>query len=546
MFFCVLFIFSGPARAEAATQIYRSVGPNNTSDLNATNPRTVSIIGTVATFSSYMPIKMGVGDVLQYDPGSGLTLAFISGRTSSTIFTVQAVDGNAPEETGAGTSVSVFRAYTGLSNAESGTENTAINASLRDFDTWIGGKDIVNPDQQWNIACYGDAADTTPGVVIQGWTTDDDNFIKIYTPHLYSEAGTSQRHVGDWDTSKYYLVVSSDTPDGPPIKINTGSDTSSVNVWIDGLQIFTDSQISNSYGIEAYNVTGETRISNNYIRSYSGLTSNYGLYIHNLTHTGNYKVWNNIITLFNDGGINLSGSENTLYAYNNTVYGIYDSDICYKQTNGTFVAKNNITRNCETGYGGTFDGSSTNNLSNRTDAPGANPVNGVMVYFSDSPGLDYRLAAKDTDVIGFGADLSVDSNLYFSSDFEDQVRGASWDIGADEYVYRDVMHPVITAFTIPATANSLTVSITEFTATDNIAVTGYMLTESSSPPSADDFGWSENTQTTYTFFSQGFHALYAWAKDAAGGVSKSRNDSVTITLPGDTISPNEPTGLSVR
>ncbi len=101
----------------------------------------------------------------------------------------------------------------------------------------------------------------------------------------------------------------------------------------------------------------------------------------------------------------------------------------------------------------------------------------------------------------------------------------------------DIEAPVITSFTIPATSDSLTVPITSFEATDNVEVTGYLLTETSSIPLASDPNWSVATSTTYTFSSEGTKTLYAWAKDAANNISTSSNASVTITLPPPDTSP---------
>lgn len=102
----------------------------------------------------------------------------------------------------------------------------------------------------------------------------------------------------------------------------------------------------------------------------------------------------------------------------------------------------------------------------------------------------------------------------------------------------DVTAPTVTAFTIPSTASSLTVSISTFTATDAVGVTGYKITESATPPSSGATGWTGSAPTNYTFGSAGANTLYAWAKDAAGNVSSSANDSVTITL---TTVPGAPT-----
>jgi hypothetical protein len=74
------------------------------------------------------------------------------------------------------------------------------------------------------------------------------------------------------------------------------------------------------------------------------------------------------------------------------------------------------------------------------------------------------------------------------------------------------------------------VQFTNFSATDNVRVTGYMVTESSTTPAAADAGWSSDPTASYTFASAGNKTLYAWAKDAAGNVSLSKSDAVTIDL----------------
>lgn len=83
----------------------------------------------------------------------------------------------------------------------------------------------------------------------------------------------------------------------------------------------------------------------------------------------------------------------------------------------------------------------------------------------------------------------------------------------------DSTAPEITAFTIPATAPDLELDITTFTATDDTAVTGYLVNESASTPSIDDPDWSGSVPTTYTFASAGAKTLYAWVKDAEGNIS---------------------------
>jgi hypothetical protein len=98
----------------------------------------------------------------------------------------------------------------------------------------------------------------------------------------------------------------------------------------------------------------------------------------------------------------------------------------------------------------------------------------------------------------------------------------------------DVTKPTVTGFAIPSTSTSLTVPVSIFTATDNVAVSGFKLTETSAAPNAGDIGWTAIAPTSYSFSGSGTKTLYAWVKDAAGNVSTSLSDQVIITLSNDT------------
>ncbi|HIJ88619.1 MAG TPA: hypothetical protein HPP97_13230 [Desulfuromonadales bacterium] len=92
----------------------------------------------------------------------------------------------------------------------------------------------------------------------------------------------------------------------------------------------------------------------------------------------------------------------------------------------------------------------------------------------------------------------------------------------------DTIAPVVGAFSLPATSASLTVTVSAFTATDNVAVTGYLITTSSTAPAASAAGWTASAPATVTAVA-GANTFYAWARDAAGNVSLSKIASVTIT-----------------
>jgi parallel beta-helix repeat protein len=100
----------------------------------------------------------------------------------------------------------------------------------------------------------------------------------------------------------------------------------------------------------------------------------------------------------------------------------------------------------------------------------------------------------------------------------------------------DTIAPTVTAFIIPASSSTLAVPITTFTATDYIAVTAYMITETASAPTVSDAGWLVSPPASFTFVSSGSKTLYAWAKDAAGHVSASRSANVVVTV-ADTVAP---------
>ena len=83
----------------------------------------------------------------------------------------------------------------------------------------------------------------------------------------------------------------------------------------------------------------------------------------------------------------------------------------------------------------------------------------------------------------------------------------------------DTEKPVVTAFSVAVSESfEMTIGVT-FTATDNHTINGYMITTSSTPPSATDPGWSTDLPTTFTLTTAGPNTIYAWAKDAAGNVS---------------------------
>ncbi len=94
----------------------------------------------------------------------------------------------------------------------------------------------------------------------------------------------------------------------------------------------------------------------------------------------------------------------------------------------------------------------------------------------------------------------------------------------------DSTAPVITSFSIPETISSLEVPVLTFSATDNVGIAGYLITETTDSPDASDVNWSTNAPESYTLASSGTYKLYAWTKDVQGNVSKSTVKTVTVSF----------------
>lgn len=140
-------------------------------------------------------------------------------------------------------------------------------------------------------------------------------------------------------------------------------------------------------------------------------------------------------------GVAVGSSGGTVYLYNNTyVTSLADNgyyDAAYGRTGTSTV----VARNCiavSTGvptnwscFSGTYDSSSSNNVSSDGTAPGSSSKTGVVPSFVSSTNFD--LQSSDTVARDSGADLSGVANFPFSVDILGNARSGTWDIGAFEY-----------------------------------------------------------------------------------------------------------------
>ena len=113
---------------------------------------------------------------------------------------------------------------------------------------------------------------------------------------------------------------------------------------------------------------------------------------------------------------------------------------------------------------------------------------------------------------------------------KDAVGSVSAIYGSPVSVRVDTTSPTVTLFTLPASSNSFDIPVTSFTASDDVDVTGYLITESSTPPLADADGWSALGPGTYPVVTDGSFTLYPWVKDAAGNISPLFSGPVSVTV----------------
>ena len=91
--------------------------------------------------------------------------------------------------------------------------------------------------------------------------------------------------------------------------------------------------------------------------------------------------------------------------------------------------------------------------------------------------------------------------------------------------------PVITAFSLPETSDSLSVPLTFTAQKEGGAIAGYYLSTSQETPAPSSAGWTATPPAHVTFEREGEWILYGWVKDDTGRVSERASASVSIGRP---------------
>jgi hypothetical protein len=386
----------------------------------------VTISGTTVTFSeAQTAANMGVGDVIDYD--SDNKKCYISGKTSTTVWSCVSATGTNPTEVTDAAVNSITHAFDSLSAAEAGAP------------TLLGASDLTSANVVLNIPCYYDSGPDTTEVTISGYTTGPSNYIKIYAPHdISSEVNQSQRHEGKWDEEKYRIERATTSTYQWALEVLDD------HVWIDGLQFILNYSHDNSRTIVAgSSISAEEnylKISNNILKGNTLTNDVIGSGIRSSAQTNKIYAWNNIAYGYRDAdgthgvAFYVAGStaNNEAVYYNNTAYG--NSTGFYEAMYQSGILKNNLAYNNDTDFSTGFDPLCDYNISSDGTAPGTNSKTNVIVQFADAENYDFHLSNFDTVARDAGTNLSNDPYLAFGDDIDGESRniGGTWDIGADE------------------------------------------------------------------------------------------------------------------
>lgn len=418
---------------------YRSIQPGITAAIasNTGGTITLTISGTTATFSAAMPDSFGQGDLLHYDVNNNGTpdnTGFVVSRESSTSFTLQdSLGGSATlNAVTADDSWNAYRAYTSLVNARNKTENTGVPAANRNFDQSVNS--LITTGETRNLVCY--PGTDASAVDFNDWDSDTSNRLRIYTPYLATHAGRNMRHSGKFTARCYFLSTSDATGS---LKLNTASGN---DHWfeISGLQI--KNTVGDGFSAGDNSTSAEVMYFDSCIfigsNNSSTSTSHSGIDISG--GSGTWRIsnclfysWNSTAASNNNAGVHVNQTSSTAYIYN---CNSWDGDRGFVQIVGTGVAKNSIvtagTSASPTGWQGSWDAASTNNVDNRSAAPGSNAKNGQVPAYVDSTNLDFHLKSSDNVALGAGVDLSADANYPFTNDIDQGTRSGTWDRGIDQ------------------------------------------------------------------------------------------------------------------
>jgi hypothetical protein len=416
---------------------FRSVGVN-ASDLVTT---TGEIVGDVATFAAPVPSSVGVGDVVVVVGGAFLPPpAFVSERLGPATFRVQAADGGPPAAAGPGSEVQIYRAYTSLAAWQALDENPAVPAGARDFDR---DRMLVDARSTLQVALYADG-DDHGNVVISGWQTSPEHYLRFFTPVRSDEVGASQRHGGAVARGYRFTADANLTA----IQILQS------HVRVEGVVVISfPASATHFAGVEVIGDAPDidVRVSHNLVDGNRSDSSNGALHLEAIgaSASGVFRVSNNVVWGSSVGSSECiwhrdqSGATALFYIAHNTAWNCARG-IEARDTAGRAIAINNIAFSLvgpafyEYNGPDEYGAGSTHNVSgdNTAAAPGTPSVVGAdpaaLFVGVDPAAPDLHLRAG-APILGMGLDLSADPRFAVTDDIDGQPRPpGAVDPGADQ------------------------------------------------------------------------------------------------------------------
>jgi len=309
-----------------------------------------------------------------------------------------------------------------------------------DYDSlydWEAGEqgDLTGARDEIAVAtcrCTGGTADTTI-FTIAGWTTSATQYIKIWTDPAESYGPVD----GKWTTGNHYRLEAT----GGNV-IDTDS-SGVVRIDILNLQVECNRGTnSGRYALKLNGLNSTHYISGCVIKAtYTGAGSASGI---TLVGTGEtFKIKNTVIYASSGTGsgrgIYNEGSGSEAYIYNCTIYGFSAGIVA----NTTYYVKNSAIFGNADDFNGLTSGNIDNCASDDGDgdspvdiSPGATEADDWAACFTDYANGDFSLKPASV-CIGAALNLYNDASYPFQDDIIGTDRGgsgASWDIGAFEYV----------------------------------------------------------------------------------------------------------------
>jgi hypothetical protein len=512
---------SGQLRAAQANRsVFYSVG-QSLKDLKSGNP-SLSIKGGRAVFSLPQSNNIGVGDEVTYGQNA---VAYIARKTSQEKlhWDLVTADGSLPNDVDNAPVNTIKHAFSSLSSAFYGTKD----------DRHLGTEDLVKARVVVFLSCYFDfGPETSPVYIPSSLVTGPENYVRIYTPsNTSTEANFSQRHLGRWTPNAYTLSV---------VDSYAAIDVNSNFIRIEGLQInhrdTVASEVEYPRSIRIDSLQGHggyILIKSNLIHgSFVKAKSPSGIANFASRAAPTLAIANNIVDGFVGDATEkpsaIATTSGTAFIYNNTVVDNFQG---FLSKSSMVTYKNNLAQRNIVGFGVGVgaDLDSSNNLSDREDAPGKSSLQASRVIFLDMSKGDFHIASLNSGALGRGANLSNDARFAFADDIDGEKRSAPWDIGADQHLDRDAPAPLITKFLMPTESTSLVVPVEVFSALDNgYSASAYLITESESTPQQTDPGWTPTPPSAFRFGGAGARTAYAWAMSPFGKISRSYKRLVSV------------------